>query len=386
MRNIGVVTTSRADYGIYLPALRRLEAEPGMVVKLFVAGMHLRPEHGLTVRQIEADGFEIAARLDFLAGDAPADIAAAMGRAVTAYAEAISQWRPDVLLVLGDRFEMHAAALAALPFNLPVAHLHGGELTQGAMDDALRHSLTKLSHLHFVSTEDYARRVRQLGEEAWRVTVCGAPALDHLKTLVLLTPSELACQFAVTVEPAPLLITFHPVTLESEDTGAQVEELLASLAEIALPLVFTAPNADTHGQAVKRRLLEFIATRPQAVMVESFGTQGYFSMMAAATAMVGNSSSGIIEAPSFGLPVVNIGTRQTGRVRGGHVVDVPCERAAISAGLRRALSAEFRAAAQAAANPYVQGNASELIVRRLREVPLDARLRMKTFVDMNLPQ
>ncbi len=384
MRTIGVVTTSRADYGIYLPVLRRIEAEPGLALKLFVAGMHLRPEHGLTVRQIQADGFAIAAWLDFLTGDAPADIAAAMGRAVTAYAEAFARWRPDALLVLGDRFEMHAAALAALPFNLPVAHLHGGELTQGAMDDALRHSLTKLSHLHFVSTEDYARRVRQIGEEPWRVTVCGAPALDHLGTLQLLKPAELAAQFGVVVEPAPLLVTFHPVTLEAENTDAQVEELLASLTEIFLPLVFTAPNADTHGQAVKRRLLEFIAARPQATMVESFGTQGYFSMMTAAAAMVGNSSSGIIEAPSFGLPVVNIGTRQAGRVRGANVVDVACTRTAISAGLRRALSPEFRAQARTAANPYVQGNASELIVQRLRDVPLDARLRMKQFADINL--
>jgi len=381
MRIIGVVTTGRADYGIYLPVLRRLTVEPGMAVRLFVAGMHLRPEHGLTVRQIEADGFEIAARLDFLAGDTPVEIAAAMGRAVTAYAEAFALWRPDVLLVLGDRYEMHAAALAALPFNLPVAHLHGGELTQGAMDDALRHSLTKLSHLHFVSTEDYALRVRQLGEEPWRVTVCGAPALDQLRALPLLKPIELAARFSVSAEPAPLLVTFHPVTLEAENTDAQVEELLASLAEVSLPLVFTAPNADTHGQAVKRRLLEFIATRPRARMVESFGMQGYFSMMAAAAAMVGNSSSGIIEAPSFGLPVVNIGTRQAGRVRGANVVDVPCERAAISAGLRRALSAEFRVRARVAVNPYVQGNASELIVRRLRDVPLDARLRMKQFAD-----
>jgi UDP-hydrolysing UDP-N-acetyl-D-glucosamine 2-epimerase len=385
MRTIGVVTTSRADYGIYLPVLRRIEAEPGLAVKLFVAGMHLRPEHSLTVRQIEMDGFTIAARLDFLTGDSPAEIAVAMGRAVTAYAEAFTKWRPDVLLVLGDRFEMHAAALAALPFNLPIAHLHGGELTQGAMDDALRHSLTKLSHLHFVSTEAYARRVRQLGEAAWRVTVCGAPALDHLATLKLLKPAELAARFDVTVEPAPLLVTFHPVTLEAERTGAQVEELLAALMETCLPLVFTAPNADTHGLAVKRRLLEFIAARPQTKMVETFGTQGYFSMMAAAAAMVGNSSSGIIEAPSFGLPVVNVGTRQAGRERGVNVIDVPCERAAISTGLGRALSAEFRAAARSATNPYVHGNASELITRQLRDVPLDARLRMKTFADIPSP-
>jgi UDP-hydrolysing UDP-N-acetyl-D-glucosamine 2-epimerase len=379
MRTIGVVTTSRADYGIYLPVLRRLAAEPGMAVKLFVAGMHLRPEHGLTVRQIEADGFEIAARLDFLAGDAPEDIAAAMGRAVTTYAGAFTQWRPDVLFVLGDRFEMHAAALAALPFNLPVAHLHGGELTQGAMDDALRHSLTKLSHLHFVSTEEYARRVRQLGEEAWRITVCGAPALDHLDTLALLKPAELAARFGVPVEPAPLLVTFHPVTLEAENTDAQLTELLAALAEVSLPMVFTAPNADTHGQAVKRRLLEFIGTRRDAVMVESFGPQGYFSMMAAAAAMAGNSSSGIIEAPSFGLPVVNIGARQAGRVRGANVVDVPCERAAVSAGLRRALSPKFRATARAEANPYARGGAAEIIVKKLTGIPLDTLLRIKKF-------
>lgn len=384
MRRIGVVTTSRADYGSYQPVLHRMAAEPDFRVSLFVAGMHLRPEHGLTVRQIEEDGFEIAARLDFLGGDTAADIATSIGKAVIAYANVFAKCKPDLLLVLGDRFEMYAAALAALPFNLPVAHLHGGELTQGAMDDSLRHSLTKLSHLHFVSTEIYARRVRQLGEEPWRITVCGAPSLDHLKGLPELTPTQLVERFGVLLDPSPLLVTFHPATLESEKTAEQTNELLEALTDIDLPIVFTAPNADTCGQEIKTMLSGFIADRPQATMVENFGAQGYFTMMKHSAAMVGNSSSGIIEAPSFGLPVVNVGSRQTGRVRGANVIDVECDRVAISRGLRRALSAEFRTIAHNAQNPYSRGGAAEIIVQRLREVSLDASLRVKCFADIEV--
>jgi UDP-hydrolysing UDP-N-acetyl-D-glucosamine 2-epimerase len=282
---------------------------------------------------------------------------------------------------MGDRFEMHAAALAALPFKIPVAHVHGGELTEGAIDDALRHSITKLSHLHFVSTDVYARRVIQLGEEPWRVVVSGAPSLDHLRSLTLLTRVELEAQVGCSLEPAPLLVTYHPVTLEYEQTEWQVTQLLAALEAARRPLIFTLPSADTYARVIIRLVRAFVARQPQAHLVSNLGTRGYFSMMAYALAMVGNSSSGIIEAPSLGLPVVNIGTRQQGRIRAANVLDVGNSREEILRGIAAATMPAFRERLRGLVNPYGQGRAADIIVARLKETPRDERLLRKRFAD-----
>ncbi|MBI3021809.1 MAG: UDP-N-acetylglucosamine 2-epimerase (hydrolyzing) [Candidatus Omnitrophica bacterium] len=383
MRTIGVVTVGRSDYGIYVPILRAIQHEPALQLHLIVSGMHLLEEFGLTVREIEADRFPIGARVFLpLPEDSPEAIAAAIGAAVTGFARAYASQRPDLLIVLGDRFEMYAAAVAALPLKIPVAHIHGGELTQGAMDDALRHSLTKLSHLHFVATEEYAHRVIQLGEEPWRVTVSGAPSLDHVGMVPLLTAEALCNRFGWHWEAAPLLVTYHPVTLEYEQTEWQMTELLDALEECKRPMIFTMPNADMHGRVIRRLLTAFIASHPNAHAVENLGTQGYFSLMAAAAAMIGNSSSGLIEAPSFGLPVVNIGTRQQGRVRASNVIDVGYSRTEIIRGIRQALTAEFRAAIRHGTNPYGDGHAATVIVNTLKAMPLDDRLIKKRFVDL----
>ena len=381
MRTIGVVTVGRSDYGIYLPVFRRVEEDPDLRLYLIVAGMHLSPEFGLTVREIEKDGFEIGECIEMLlSSDTPEGIGKSMGLGTLGFAQAYGRFCPDILLVLGDRFEMHAAALAALPFKIPVAHIHGGEVTQGAIDDALRHSMTKLSHLHFVSTQEYARRVIQLGEEPWRVIVSGAPSLDNLNTVKLLEREELATRFGLHLDETPfLLATFHPVTLEYEQTEWQVAELLAALEACGLPVVFTMPNADTSGHIIVRMIGEFVATHSSARFVDNLGTQGYFSAMALATAMVGNSSSGIIEAPSFRLPVVNIGTRQDGRVRGPNVIDVGYERKEIVQGIRTAVQTEFREKLHDSVNPYGRGQASDRIVERLKEVALDEKLVRKRF-------
>ncbi len=383
MRTIGVVTVNRSDYGISLPVIRRIQEDAGMQLHLFVSGAHLAPEFGLTVRAIEADGVPVGSRVEMLQpSDAPEGIAASMGRGVMAFAAAFAKVRPDLLLVVADRFEMHAAALAALPFTIPVAHVHGGELTRGAMDESLRHSITKLSHLHFASTERYARRILQLGEEPWRVTVSGAPGLDHLRTMVLLTPEALRERWGLPLSPAPLLVTSHPVTLEYEATEWQVGELLAALEAAGRPIIFTLPNPDTRGRVIARMIRAFVERHPDARLIESLGTQGYFSLMACAAAMVGNSSSGLIEAPSFGLPVVNIGTRQEGRLRAENVIDVGYGRDEVLRGIRQALSPGFRAGLRGMSNPYGDGHAAERIVGRLRDVPLDEQLIHKTFVDL----
>ncbi|MBP3955809.1 UDP-N-acetylglucosamine 2-epimerase (hydrolyzing) [Gemmata sp. G18] len=384
MRAIGVVTAARSEYGIYKPLLRKLRARPDADLRLFVTGMHLAPEYGQTVRQIEADGFPIAERIEaLLASDAPGGIAASMGLGTIGFAQAFARRRPDILVVLGDRFEMHAAALAALPFKLPVAHIHGGEVTEGAIDDALRHSLTKLAHLHFVAAEVYARRVVQLGEEPWRVTVSGAPALDDVAAVSRPSPAQLEARIGLPLEPAPLLVTFHPVTLEYERTEWHVGELLAALDAAELPVVFTRPNADTQGRTVARLIEAFARTRPWAVLAGDLGTEAYFGLMECAAAMVGNSSSGLIEAPSFKLPVVNIGTRQRGRHRAANVIDVGYGRAEVIDGIRRATRPDFRTVElRQLTNPFDRGGAAEIIAERLLSAPLGDELVKKRFYDL----
>lgn len=387
MRNVGVVTVARSDYGIYLPVLRRIEAESDLRLRLFVGGMHLSPEFGLTVKAIEADGLEITERVEMLlSSDTPEAIAKSMGLGLIGFGQAYTVQRPDILLVLGDRFEMHAAALAALPFKIPVAHIHGGEVTEGAIDDSLRHSITKLSHLHFVSTEEYGRRVKQMGEEPWRIIVSGAPGLDNLRGFKPFDQEELRVRYGIDFFRPTLLVTYHPVTLEYEDTQLQIENLLASLEDVEANIVVTYPNADTQGRLIIDKLEAFCSRHERAYVVKDIGTKGYFSMMMQAAAMVGNSSSGLIEAPSFELPVVNIGSRQQGRIRAGNVIDVGYDKPAIAAGIQKAISEEFRAGLAGLKNPYGEGRAAELIVQRIKEVEINARLIRKHFCDLRLSQ
>jgi UDP-hydrolysing UDP-N-acetyl-D-glucosamine 2-epimerase len=386
-RTISVVATNRADYAIILPVLRRIAADRSLRLQLIVAGKDLTTANGPGERAIKADGFPIAARVKIpLASDTPVGMSMSMGHATIGFAQAYARLRPDVLVVSGDRFEMHAAGVAALPLRIPVAHIEGGDLTEGAIDDALRHSLTKLSHLHFVSTKDSARRVIQLGEERWRVAVSGAPSLDTVLSAKLLGATELEKRYGISLEPSPLLITYHPVTLEHESTPRQLAELFGALATLKRPVLFTLPNADAGGREIARRIRAFASTRPWVRVLDTLDALGYLSLMAQAGAMVGNSSSGLIEAPSFGLPVVNIGIRQRGRTRAKNVIDVDCRREEIVRGVRRALKPRFRASLRGLANPYGSGRAAEKIVARLKGVSLDAALTIKKFHDIEVQQ
>ena len=379
MRSIAVVTVGRSDYGIYLPILRRIQSHPDLELHIIVAGMHLSEAFGRTVCCIEHDGFRIDERVEMLlSSDTPTGVVMSMGLGLLGFAQAYARRRPDILIVLGDRFEMHAAALAALPFNIPVAHIHGGELTEGAIDDALRHSMTKLSHLHFVAADEYAARVVQMGEEAWRVVVSGAPALDNLHSSPLPDRAELIRRFQLPAEPY-LLVTFHPVTLEYEDTEFHVTELVEALRLAACPVVFTAPNADTGHTIIGDAIRRFVREHDSAGFVDNFGTFEYLSAMRFAAAVVGNSSSGIIEAPSLCVPVVNIGTRQQGRIRAKNIVDTGYGREQIVAAIRRATKPGFRAVVEQVVNPYGNGHAAELIVDRLARVDLGRSLIVKKF-------
>ena len=380
MRTIGVVTVARSDYGIYRPVLQRIQEDSGLDLHLFVTGMHLSPEFGMTVQAIEQDGFEISDRVEMLlSSETPEGIAKSMGLGTLGFAQAYARSQLDILLVLGDRFEMHAAVVAALPFNIPVAHIHGGELTEGAIDDAIRHSITKMSHLHFVATETYAQRVIQMGEEPWRVVISGAPGLDNFREIQLLSREELGERYDVDLRDPFFLITYHPVTLEYEQTENQIDALLAALEETDATLVFTYPNADTGSRLIIDRVRDFVARHRRAHFLINLGTQGYFSMMSCAAAMIGNSSSGIIEAASFKLPVVNIGNRQKGRVRGKNVIDVGCSRKEILAGISKATSSDFSKAISNLGNPYGDGQAAERIVDKLKHVELNKTLLVKRF-------
>lgn len=383
MRRIAVVSTGRSDYSIYRPLLQAIQAHPDLQLQVLVTGMHLDDRFGRTVDLVEKDGFPVAARIPVLQTDDTAQgIATAMAAGLAGFGAHYAATPPDLLVVLGDRFEMFAAALAAVPFNLPILHLHGGELSEGAMDDRFRHALTKLSHLHGVATEVYRSRVIQLGEEPWRVLCCGALALDNLRTLRRLTRAELEQRFELDLSESPLLVTLHPTTNAPELAGPQTDALLEALQQLGLPVVFTMPNADTAGSVIRGHLLEFCQNHRRARWVENFGPEAYYSMLAEARAMVGNSSSGLLEAPSFALPVVNLGDRQKGRLRAANVIDAPFEPAAIVAAVQTALTPEFKAQAAGQENFFGDSHAAERLVDLLATVPLDARLRDKTFHDL----
>lgn len=380
MRRIGVVTGSRADYGIYLPLLQDIGSDPSLELILFVTGMHLSPELGSTWKLIEADGFRITERVEtIVSSDTPQGIAKSMGLGTIGFAQVFNRERPDVLFVLGDRFEMHAAAVAALPFKIPLAHIHGGESTEGAFDESLRHSITKLSHLHFASTKMYAHRLCHMGEEPWRITMSGALSLDNLRRITLMTREELEQLININLHKPPFLVTFHPVTLQYEEAQWHVRQMLKALEDFRSPIIFTLPNADTSGRLIRKELEAFVSNHPSAVLVNNLGTRAYFSLMMIAAVMIGNSSSGIIEAMSCSLPVVNIGDRQAGRLKPSNVIDVGYSQEEIVSGIRQAVAPDAREKLKGQVNPYGDGHAASVILKKMKEVPLDARLLQKRF-------
>lgn len=383
MRKIAVITSARSDYSYLLPVMREIEKAADLHLLPVVTGMHLSPVYGMTVQLIEGDGFEIADRIDMLlSGDTPTAVAKSMGVGMIGLAQAFERLKPDIIVLLGDRFETLAAASAALPFAIPVAHIAGGELSEGMIDEAARHAITKLSHLHFVSTEDHRRRVIQMGEAPWRVINCGAPSLDNLATIDFYDRAMLQQELGFSLDSAPLLVTFHPVSLEFEQTGLQMEEFLGALEDCSLPVIFTYPNADVSNRVVIEAIQKYQLSHSNARIFVNLGLRKYFSLMKFAAAMVGNSSSGIIEAASFNLPVVNIGNRQKGRFHDKNVIDVPCSREEISAAIQRAITPLFRDEIADLKNPYGDGKASALIVKILRETEIGRRLITKSFHDL----
>jgi UDP-N-acetylglucosamine 2-epimerase (non-hydrolysing)/GDP/UDP-N,N'-diacetylbacillosamine 2-epimerase (hydrolysing) len=373
-RRIGVVTTSRADYShLYWP-LRELAVHPEVELGVFALGPHLSPQFGNTIREIERDGFPVRARIEcLLSSDTDTGMAKTIGVAILSLADALTAWRPDLMLLIADRYEMLAPAATALALRIPIAHIEGGEVSQGAIDDAVRNALTKLAHVHFTSTETARQRVIAMGEEPWRVHRAGAPSLDHLRRSKLLDRAALESKLGLSLSPPTIVAAWHPVTI-LPDTNAEADAFFTALAQTPGQIVFVYPNADAGGLALIDRARALAASRAHTHVFVNLDAVTYWSLLSQADALVGNSSSGIMEAASFALPVVNVGIRQQGRERARNVIDVPAEVPAICAALDRALSSAFSRDLAGMTNPYGEGTAAKMIASVLSSVPLDGLL------------
>jgi UDP-hydrolysing UDP-N-acetyl-D-glucosamine 2-epimerase len=376
-RKIAVLTTSRADYGhLYWP-LRELEKHSQVQLELLVMGAHLSPEFGAAVREITKDGFAISARIEcLLSSDSDVGMAKTIGVATLSLADTLAAMRPDILLLIADRYEMLAPASVALALRIPVAHIEGGEISEGAIDDAVRNALTKMSHIHFTSTEAARRRIIAMDEEEWRVHRAGAPSLDHLRRSKLLDRAELEARLAISSRKPVVVVAYHPVTI-AQNTVQEADALFAALEKMPGPILFCYPNADAGSRQLIARARAFAAERPDAHIFVNLDAVSYWSLLRQADLFLGNSSSGIMETPSLALPTVNIGLRQQGRERARNILDAAPDAAAILAAVNVAQSESFRASLAGMENPYGEGRAAEKIVEVLTTVPLTQHLLMK---------
>ncbi|SHN82391.1 UDP-N-acetylglucosamine 2-epimerase [Bradyrhizobium erythrophlei] len=373
-----VVTGSRADYGLLYFLMRQLLADPLFDLSIVATGMHLSPEFGMTAKVIEADGFKIAARVEtLLSSDSGVGVAKATGLGVLGLADAFQQLRPDLLIILGDRFEIFSAAQAALFLRIPVAHIGGGDVTTGAFDDAIRHSISKLSHLHFVTNADAAKRLARMGENPKHIFDVGSPGLDHLLHTQLPSREQLEDDLEFKLRKRNLLVTFHPVTLDLMSSRLQIDALLEALSRRCPEdgIILTLPNADTEGRALIDEIRRFAVGKDNVRVFASLGQKRYLGVLALANVVVGNSSSGLYEAPSLGTPTVNIGNRQDGRLRADSVFDCEPDAEAIHDAIDRALTF----GKQVVKNPYQKGDCAQSIVEQLQKVDDFSRLIVKVF-------
>ncbi len=385
MKKICVVTGSRAEYGLLRWVMEGIRNSSVLELQIITTGMHLSPKFGLTVCDIEADGFQVDRKVEMLlSSDTSVGVTKSMGLAMIGFADALAELKPDLLLVLGDRYEIFAAACSAMIARIPIAHLHGGETTQGAFDEAIRHSITKMAHLHFVAAEEYRRRVIQLGERPERVFLVGGLGVDNIVKLKLLDREALEDALNFKFGRKNLLVTYHPVTLEQTTAADQMVDLLAALETLEdTHLIFTMPNADTDGRVLIRLIEDFVARHPhRAKAFTSLGNLRYLSTVAQVDAVVGNSSSGLAEVPTFKKATVNIGDRQRGRLKAASVIDCQPNRDAILAGLNRIEAIEFMTQLERTVNPYGTGGASEAIVRILEHQSFTYLLK-KPFYDLD---
>jgi UDP-hydrolysing UDP-N-acetyl-D-glucosamine 2-epimerase len=384
MRKICVVTGSRAEYGLLSRLMRMIRDDTGLCLQIIATNMHLSPEFGHTYREIEKDGFRIDKKVEMLLSSDTANATTkSVGLGVIGFADAFEDLKPDLLLVLGDRYEILAAVTAALFYRIPVAHLHGGEVTEGAYDDSIRHAITKMSHLHFTSTDEHRKRVIQLGEEPGRVFNVGAIGIDNIKHLKLLSLKEIEESLNFQIGEKCVMVTYHPVTLEDNTSEWQMENLLKALESIQdLRIIFTLPNSDTNGRIIIQMINQFVErNRDRSLAVASLGQIRYLSLLQYVTAVVGNSSSGIIEVPSFGIPTINIGNRQKGRLKSDTVVDCSPEYEDIRKKLLLVISSEFRENLVKIENPYRKDDTASEILTIIKKRDL-THLVKKSFYNI----
>ena len=384
VQKICIFTGTRAEYGILEPLMAAITKHPSLSLQLLVSGTHLSPEFGMTFREIEQSGFSINEKVEIvMSSDTSIGICKSMGLGLIGFAEALDRVSPDILVVLGDRYEAFAIAATAMISRIPIAHIHGGEITTGAVDEPIRHAITKMSHLHFTSTEEYRRRVIQLGEDPKRVFNVGALGIENIRNCTLLDLKALEKEINFRLGPHSALVTFHPITLEKNAAGDQFAQLLQALENFNdVKIIFTKANADMDGRIINRMIDDYVAANPgRAVAFTTMGQARYLSAMQQVSAVVGNSSSGIIEAPSFGVPTVNIGDRQKGRVRATSIIDCKTDARSIAAAIRKSLSVKFRAKASQTVNPYAKGNTARDIATILATTgPIHLK---KAFYDLH---
>ena len=385
MRKICVVTSTRAEYGLLYWLLKEIEADSELKLQLIVTGMHLSPEFGLTYKEIEKE-FKIDKKIEILSSSHTSlDICAEMARVYEKFAPALAELKPDILVLLGDRYEIFGVAGVASIMQIPMAHIHGGETTQGAFDEAFRHSITKMSHIHFAATNEYANRIIQLGEEPGRVFNVGGPGIENIKKLNLLNKDEFEKSINFKLAKKNILITFHPATLENSSAREQFNELLKALDELDdTNFIFTKANSDTDGDVINKMIDEYVSENSQkAVAFASLGQLRYLSAIKFVDIVLGNSSSGLLEVPSFKKATINIGDRQKGRARASCVIDVSPVKEEILAAIKRAYSKEFEQTLKDTINPYDGGNPSKKMVKILKEIKLEVILKKK-FYDIGL--
>ncbi|MFT4802842.1 MAG: GDP/UDP-N,N'-diacetylbacillosamine 2-epimerase (hydrolyzing) [Psychroserpens sp.] len=382
-RKICVVTGTRADYGLLRWVMQGIKDDADVNLQIIATGMHLSPEFGHTYKAIEADGFEIDRKIEMLtSSDTSVGIAKSMGLGMISFADALNELNPDLIVVLGDRFEIFTAVSTALVARIPVAHLHGGESTVGAFDEAFRHSITKMSHLHFVAADEYKQRVIQLGEQPENVFLVGGLGIDNIKRLHLLDRKTLEADLGFKYGKKNLLITFHPVTLDSSSAEMQMQALLAVLDKLKnTQLIFTMPNADTDGRALIKMVEKFASEHTNAHAFTSLGQLRYLSCVAQVDGVVGNSSSGLAEVPSFKKGTINIGDRQLGRIQATSVINCEPTQKDISDAISTLYSRSFQQGLNLVRNPYGEGGASEKIVETLKSINIKNIIK-KAFYDL----
>ena len=384
MRKICVITGSRAEYGLLSGLMKQIDESEDLKLQVIATNMHLSPEFGLTYKEIEKDGFVIDKRVEMLlSSDTSSATAKSVGLGMIGFADAYEDLRPDLIVVLGDRYEILAAVSAALFFKIPVAHLHGGEITEGAYDDAIRHAITKMSHLHFTSTEEYRKRVIQLGESPDRVFNVGAIGVENIKKGSFLSKEELENSLGFKLGDKSLLVTFHPVTLETCTAREQCGNLLEVLARHPeYRIIFTLPNSDTDGRVIIDCIKDFVAkNEDRAIAFKSLGKLRYLSALKYVSAAIGNSSSGILEVPSFGIPTLDIGDRQKGRIAAKSVVHCGTSTEEIEQGFRLIFSETIQSASKLRSNPYEKEGTTDMIVSQLKTYPLE-NLIQKSFYNL----